>query len=252
MSYVSIKKVELILNNVLRVFLFTLVLLLLLISYRQTIAIENFKKDFYELKNTLEKSEQTFLTQETIKDSQRTTYKIISQNKNGLSSFGTAFALEYKEKKFLITNEHIVINPNDVVFTNDNYTFKNFSWFKRIEELDLIIYPLEEEVPTLKINNKDLKVAQNVFTVGYPFDLDKTYSFGYITSLNNTLENEKINKQVIQTSVPTNKGNSGGPLLSKNGELIGIVFSKAENSEGITFAIPVEELLPHINTSKTK
>ncbi|MBC8414502.1 trypsin-like peptidase domain-containing protein [bacterium] len=82
-----------------------------------------------------------------------------------------------------------------------------------------------------------------VLAMGSPFGFDHTITTGIISSRNRTLNiGGQVYEGVIQTDTPINKGNSGGPLVSVSGEVIGIntaIYSPTGAFSGIGFAIPV-------------
>ncbi|HEY2384119.1 MAG TPA: trypsin-like peptidase domain-containing protein [Terriglobia bacterium] len=94
--------------------------------------------------------------------------------------------------------------------------------------------------------SKGLEVGQKVLAIGNPFGLDRTMTTGIISSLNRSIESEngRIIEGMIQTDASINHGNSGGPLLNSQGQIIGInsaILSPNDTgSIGIGFAIPVD------------
>lgn len=89
-------------------------------------------------------------------------------------------------------------------------------------------------------------VGDEVYAIGTPFeeDYDATVTRGILSA--------KRGESSYQTDVSISPGNSGGPLLNENGELIGIVNAKvvAKGVEGIGFAIPLAELNPGLRLLK--
>ena len=76
--------------------------------------------------------------------------------------------------------------------------------------------------------------------IGSPFGLDQTATVGIVSALDRTLE-LKPNGRFIQTDANINVGNSGGPLINRRGQAIGIntvVFTREGGTTGIGFAIP--------------
>jgi S1-C subfamily serine protease len=94
--------------------------------------------------------------------------------------------------------------------------------------------------------SKGLLVGQKVLAIGNPFGLDRTLTTGIISSLGRSIEsqNGRIIDEMIQTDAAINHGNSGGPLLNNQGQIIGIntaILSPNDTgSIGIGFAIPAD------------
>jgi putative serine protease PepD len=94
--------------------------------------------------------------------------------------------------------------------------------------------------------SKGLQVGQKVLAIGNPFGLDRTLTTGIISSLGRSIEsdNGRIIEDMIQTDAAINHGNSGGPLLNSQGQIIGInsaiISPNDSGSIGIGFAIPAD------------
>jgi serine protease Do len=86
-----------------------------------------------------------------------------------------------------------------------------------------------------------------VIVVGTPYGLEGSMSEGIISALNRTLTTDDYSiGKLIQTTAPLNPGNSGGPLLSYKGQVVGIVTAIVQESQGIGFAIPSDTILENI------
>jgi S1-C subfamily serine protease len=94
--------------------------------------------------------------------------------------------------------------------------------------------------------SKGLQVGQKVLAIGNPFGLDRTMTTGIISALGRSIqaENGRIIDDIIQTDAAINHGNSGGPLLNNQGQIIGInaaILSPNDTGNyGIGFAIPAD------------
>jgi S1-C subfamily serine protease len=99
--------------------------------------------------------------------------------------------------------------------------------------------------PNAILGNSDaMRTGDVVLAMGSPFGFDQTVTIGIISSRNRTLNiGGKIYENMIQTDTAINKGNSGGPLVNVNGEVIGIntaIYSPTGVFSGVGFAIPAE------------
>jgi len=88
------------------------------------------------------------------------------------------------------------------------------------------------------------QVGDDVMAIGTPefVDLGQTVSRGVVSG-NRMAED----RQFIQTDVSINPGNSGGPLINSEGKVIGIVTLKKFDSEGIGFAVPIDQAVEALN-----
>lgn len=82
--------------------------------------------------------------------------------------------------------------------------------------------------------------GERIFAIGSPAGLENTITSGIISAGDRRFLQMG---DVMQVDVPINQGNSGGPLLDEDGDLIGVVFAGIEQFEGINFAIPVNWLI---------
>jgi S1-C subfamily serine protease len=91
-----------------------------------------------------------------------------------------------------------------------------------------------------------LVVGQDVIAIGDPYGLSETATEGIVSALNHSIsESSGVSiSNAIQTDAALNPGNSGGALVNLQGQVIGITFATAENTEtntaadGVSFAIP--------------
>lgn len=109
-------------------------------------------------------------------------------------------------------------------------------------ETDLAVLKIEEtNLPYLRLGNSDeVKQGQIVFAFGSPMGLDNSVTMGVVSAIARQLRPESP-MIYIQTDASINPGNSGGPLVSSNGEVIGIntsILSQSGGAEGIGFAAP--------------
>ncbi len=102
-----------------------------------------------------------------------------------------------------------------------------------------------------------LKPGQRLFAIGAPYGLEHTLTAGVVSALRSNDRPGLMPKQLVQTDVPLNQGNSGGPLFKEKGEVVGIasfMLSQCGGSVGLNFAVPsntvrtrlFDEALPYL------
>src|SRR5262245_2385526 len=109
---------------------------------------------------------------------------------------------------------------------------------------DVAVLKIEaRDLPTVKLGNPDdLKVGDWVLAIGSPFGFENTVTQGIVSAKSRSLPDDAY-VPFIQTDVPVNPGNSGGPLFNMQGEVVGInaqIFSRTGGYEGLSFAIPMD------------
>ena len=159
---------------------------------------------------------------------------------------GSAFALN--NNGYIITSWHMV-NGADSVFIQNNTTDRTLAKVVLCEpSLDLAILKIEDEELTknwqvpFAFNDKLSDIGEKVFTLGYPRK-DMVYGEGSLSSLSGFYNDTTM----YQISIPVNPGNSGGPLLDEQGNVIGVVRGKITNAEGTGFAIKANEIIKAIS-----
>jgi S1-C subfamily serine protease len=85
-----------------------------------------------------------------------------------------------------------------------------------------------------------MRPGDEVYAVGCPLRLSFTVSRGIVSFVGRALD--AGGARYLQTDVPVNDGNSGGPLINARGELVGLVTFVLPRAQGLTFALPVERL----------
>jgi S1-C subfamily serine protease len=113
--------------------------------------------------------------------------------------------------------------------------------------LKALSLPDDLEAATMR-STADLKPGDHVIAVGHPFGIGPSVSYGVVSGLKREFrspEGEKTLTNLIQFDAAANPGNSGGPLVTMDGQVVGIVTAILNPSEqrtfiGIGFAVPIE------------
>jgi serine protease Do len=170
-----------------------------------------------------------------------------------IPNMGSGFIIS--KEGYVLTNEHVVHGANKItVILSDGRSFLG-----RIvgghPQYDLAVVKIDgKDLPVAPIGSStDLLVGEWAIAIGNPFgyllnDTQPTVTAGVISATRRDIkaqsESAGIYKNMIQTDAAINPGNSGGPLVNARGEVIGIntfIFTKSGGSEGIGFAIPIDD-----------
>jgi len=169
-------------------------------------------------------------------------------------SIGTGVVI--MDKGVILTNLHVVQGTVSIKVTFADGSESSASIVNVQPENDLAVLqaatiPDDLQAATLR-STTGLRPGDQVMAVGYPFGIGPSASAGVISGIRRTLnasENENENEHpinnLIQFDAAANPGNSGGPLVTMDGEVVGIVTAIYNPSEqrtfiGIGFAVPVE------------
>ncbi|HTH74124.1 MAG TPA: DegQ family serine endoprotease [Trinickia sp.] len=161
------------------------------------------------------------------------------------ASLGSGFIIS--NDGYILTNAHVVDGANVVtVKLTDKREFKA-KVVGTDKQSDVAVLKISaSNLPTVKVGDPNQsKVGQWVVAIGSPYGFDNTVTSGIISAKARSLPNENYTP-FIQTDVPVNPGNSGGPLFNLQGQVIGInsmIYSQTGGFQGLSFAIPIDEAM---------
>lgn len=160
---------------------------------------------------------------------------------------GTAFLID--GRGYLITNAHVLQGKGVVVNKNGEDLTTTIAYIDKEKDLALLKIDDKAFKPVTALpysftkNNFDLGV--DIYTLGYPRDVI-VYNSGYISATSG----HEGDTSSLQISLPANPGNSGGPVLNKNGEVVGILSARETDAEGVVFAVKSKEIYDMLNDLK--
>ncbi len=161
------------------------------------------------------------------------------------------------EDGLILTNQHVVTsNPKSVTVTLIDGTEHDATVMYTDEIMDLAIIKIDATglVPAEIGDSSELTVGETAVAIGNPLGLEyeRSVTAGIISALGRSLQlsSTQIAQNLIQTDAAINSGNSGGPLLNTQGQVIGINTYKDMDGEAIGFAIPVNIAVPFVNQIK--
>ncbi len=207
--------------------------------------IYNLYKDsivFISTEKTVNVRRNPFMNEKLFKDFFR--YKNVVPKKRKMRGLGTGFIIS--ENGFVCTNHHVVANIDRVTVKISNKQYKAIVvGSDPLFDIALLkIQSTEKFKPVYLGNSDNVKIGDFAVAIGNPFGLDKTYTFGII-SATARMGLDQMGNSHIQTDAAINRGNSGGPLINIDGEVIGVnraIFSRSGGNIGIGFAIPINNV----------
>lgn len=154
---------------------------------------------------------------------------------------GTGFIIDVKG--YLVTNAHVVENATNIAVQNRKGDFiARVVYTDRLKDIAILKIDDNSFKPfttiPYSISRSSGKLAEPIFTLGYPRQDIVVYGQGYL-SAKTGFQGDTLSCQI---EIAANTGNSGSPILNKNGEVIGILNGRQKNAEGFAFAIQGKHL----------
>jgi S1-C subfamily serine protease len=163
-------------------------------------------------------------------------------------ALGSGFVID--KAGHIVTNYHVVRGANTI-----QVSFSNNERFKaRLvgvdPSTDIAVLKVDVKSRALKAlplgNSDSVRVGDQVIAIGNPFGLDRSVTAGIVSAVQRRIEapNSLSISHVIQTDAALNHGNSGGPLLNAQGQVVGVnaqieTGGVSDGNVGIGFAIPI-------------
>ena len=173
------------------------------------------------------------------------------QRERQVQGFGSGVIIS--SDGYIVTNNHVVENSDNVTVVLHNDKEYEAELVGTDAATDLALLKIDVEgLPHLAFgSSQDMKLGEWVLAVGNPFNIGTTVTAGIVSAKGRNIgilrqrsgQNQLAIESFIQTDAAVNKGNSGGALVNKEGELIGInaaIASPTGSYSGYSFAIPSE------------
>lgn len=160
---------------------------------------------------------------------------------------GSGSGVIIREDGYIVTNNHVVSNATSVTVTLNNNKTYEAQIIGTDPATDVALLKIEEKgLPVLRFADSDkLRLGEWVLAIGSPLgeELRSTITAGIVSAKGRSMNNtgEFRIESFIQTDAAVNPGNSGGALVNKSGELVGIntaIVSTTGSYTGYSFAVP--------------
>ena len=171
---------------------------------------------------------------------------------------GSGFVYTYEGQMIIITNNHVVEDADSITVTSVDENTYDAKVIGTDVHTDLAVLsvdaPQSEYYPLEIVSSSIVSVGDYVVAIGSPYGLAGTMTTGIVSALDRTITITEDRSGsydmtgLIQTSAPINSGNSGDPLMTYNGQVLGITTAIVTNSDGLGFAVSSDTILDILET----
>jgi serine protease Do len=173
------------------------------------------------------------------------------------TSLGSGFIVS--SDGYIITNNHVVDGADSVTVRLQDRRTLTAKVVGTDSTYDIALLKVNAggSLPAVSIGDSQLlKPGQWVLAIGSPFGFDYTVTQGIVSAVGRNLGNrDQPATSFIQTDVPINRGNSGGPLFNLQGQVVGVnsqIYSSTGGYQGVAFSIPIDLAMNVVEQLKTK
>ena len=187
---------------------------------------------------------------QTISIYEKTNPSIVSIEADLKEGVSTGTGCVVTSDGIILTSMHVINGAKNIeitIYNGQNYKAEVVALLKNNNDLALLkINPKIPLTPAKFGNSEEVKVGQRVLTIGNPFGFNGTLTTGIVSRID-------YERNKIQTDAAINPGCSGGPLITMDGEIIGInqsIYNPDNNRSniGIGFAVPINNALEFLKT----
>jgi serine protease Do len=162
-------------------------------------------------------------------------------HKRKANALGSGFIVD--PSGYIVTNNHVIEDADEITVILQDDTNLPAKLIGRDKKTDLALLKVENKKPLPSLNWGDsdkIRVGDWIVAIGNPYGLGGSVTAGIISARSRDINSGPYD-EYLQTDAPINRGNSGGPMLNTDGDIVGVntaIFSPSGGSIGIGFAIP--------------
>ncbi|WP_426699768.1 Do family serine endopeptidase [Rhodanobacter sp. Col0626] len=173
------------------------------------------------------------------------------------TSLGSGFIIS--SDGYILTNNHVVDHADKVTVRLQDRRTLTAKVIGTDPTYDIALLKVDAggSLPAVSLgDSRNLKPGQWVLAIGSPFGFDYTVTQGIVSAVGRNLgQRDQPYTSFIQTDVPINRGNSGGPLFDLQGRVVGVnsqIYSNTGDYMGVSFSIPIDVAMNAVQQIKSK
>ncbi len=191
----------------------------------------------------------------TLTNNQKSLWGALFSNDKTEYSYTTGTGFAISNNGYIITSFHVIKDFDSIFVVNNKDSLLRYraTLVYNNENSDLAILKISDstfnsldKIP-FKLSKNEILLGEYVYTLGYS---KQNIVFGEGSVSSYTGFNE--DSLTIQVSIPSNPGNSGGPILNSKGEIVGMLCAKSNEIDGATYAVKSEFLYNVIDSLNSK
>ncbi len=161
---------------------------------------------------------------------------------------GSGSGFVWDDQNHIVTNQHVIANALSVEVSFSDGRAYQATVIGEDADADVAVLEVDtdDKLKPIKLGDSDTAVpGQIAIAIGNPFGEEFTLTQGIVSAVGRSIRSGNqgfTTPDVIQTDAAVNPGNSGGPLLNRHGEVIGInaqIRSDSRQNSGVGFAVPI-------------
>lgn len=169
---------------------------------------------------------------------------VFRKSKDGkLRAAGAGSGFIFSSDGMVFTNSHVVENADKIMVSLLNENEIEGFLIGKDPDTDLAILKIYTEgYSVARLGDADqLKIGQFIIAIGNPYGYQHTVTTGVVSALGRTLRTQsgRLVDNVIQSDAALNPGNSGGPMINMEGEVIGVNTAIIQGAQGLSFSVDI-------------
>jgi S1-C subfamily serine protease len=170
---------------------------------------------------------------------------VYTKSKDGkLQGAGSGSGFIFSSDGLIFTNSHVVGNADKIMVSLLNENEIEATLVGKDPDTDLAILKIYADGYSVAKLGKaaDLQIGQLVIAIGNPYGYQHTVTTGVVSALGRSLRTQsgRLVDNVIQSDAALNPGNSGGPMINTDGEVIGVNTAIIQGAQGLSFSVDID------------